>query len=261
MQGLLLVQSRQRPTPPDGTADELEIPRPQKFIVWSSISAAEEIENSHLGKGETMKNLPDGVGFEKNIQPDLLEVQPGTRGKIDLEGLRLSQDFHSIIGVKKALLTVPVKKPDRQWFVRTHPDTAFQLTTAVLELKEEQEIYLLSKDLWTELPGEIIPKIFFTSINRQGVVFLWPIRLPGEEGNIDDWNRSALEAAEMARSGWIRLAANRSLGAYDVFEATGDLPEPEWNLTEFQDLVNTAFKGRYIEDLEHPVLRRLRGEI
>ena len=32
--------------------------------------------------------------------------------------LRLSQDFGEQIGVKKALLTVPVRKPDRQWFVR-----------------------------------------------------------------------------------------------------------------------------------------------
>ena len=35
--------------------------------------------------------------------------------------LRLSQDFTSQIGGKKALMSVPVRKPDRQWFVRVHP--------------------------------------------------------------------------------------------------------------------------------------------
>ena len=33
---------------------------------------------------------------------------------LDLEALRLSQDFSATLGVKKALLTVPVRKPDRQ---------------------------------------------------------------------------------------------------------------------------------------------------
>ena len=38
--------------------------------------------------------------------------------------------------------------------------------------------------LWPELATEATfsPRTFFTAINRQGVVFLWPIRLPGPDG-------------------------------------------------------------------------------
>jgi hypothetical protein len=32
------------------------------------------------------------------------------------------------------------------------------------------------------------------------VLTLWPIRRPGEDGRVDQWNASALEAAEMAQS-------------------------------------------------------------
>ena len=39
-----------------------------------------------------------------------------------------------------------------------------------------------------------------TAINRQGVLFLWPIRLPGADGKIDDWSRSAMDAADEAKS-------------------------------------------------------------
>jgi len=81
----------------------------------------------------------------------------------DPEKQRISQDFASTIGVKKALLTIPVRKPDRQWFIRVHPDEGKMLQTAVLELREERETYLLNRDLWSELPGEITPKVLFYS--------------------------------------------------------------------------------------------------
>ena len=38
------------------------------------------------------------------------------RVSLDLKELRLSQDFDVSVGVKKVLLTVPVRRPDRQWF-------------------------------------------------------------------------------------------------------------------------------------------------
>src|SRR5262249_48800525 len=157
-------------------------------------------------------------------------------------------------------LTVPVRKPNRQEFVRVHPDPEWRLETAVLELKEERETYLVDPGLWADLPGEIVPKVLFTAVNRQGVVFLWPARLPGEDGKQDEWNRSALEAAQLATDSWVRVPANMSLGAYEVYQATGDLPEPAWPDGGFQKLIEVAFKDRFIRALDHPVIRKLRGE-
>ena len=187
----------------------------------------------------------------------------GARGgdPFDLDKLRLSQDFAANLGVKKALLTVPVRKPNRQEFIRVHPGEDWRLETVILELKEERETYLVDQNLWGQLPGELIPKVLYTVINRQGVLTLWPIRLPGEDGRHDEWNRSALEAAEMAQKQWIRVAANMSLGAYEVYQAMADIPEPEWPETTFQEILRVAFKDRFIRSLDHPVVRRLRGEI
>jgi hypothetical protein len=179
----------------------------------------------------------------------------------DPSRLRLSQDFENKVGVKKAVITVPVRKPDRQWFVRVHPSESWRLDTAVLELKEERETYLVEPALWPELPGEVVPKVLFTGINPQGVAFLWPVRLQGMDGKWDEWNRSAMEAAQLAMRGWVRIAANMSLGAYEVFEATAELPEPEWPDIGFQKLLRVAFKDRFIRELDHPVVRRLRGEV
>src|SRR5262249_12734467 len=105
------------------------------------------------------------------------------------------------------------------------------------------------------------PRALFTAINRQGVLFLWPIRLPGADGKVDGWSQSALEAAQKARSGWVRVSANLSLGAYEVWEATGEFGEPDWPDKSFRELLHLAFKGKLIECPDHPVLRRLRGEV
>lgn len=57
------------------------------------------------------------------------------------------------------------------------------------------------------------------------------------------------------------MAANMSLGGYEVFQATGGLPEPQWPDTSFQELVDIAFKGRFIDSMDHPVLKRLMGQM
>jgi hypothetical protein len=178
----------------------------------------------------------------------------------DLASLRLSQDFATSIGVKKALLTVPVRKPAKEWFVRTRPQ--LRIETCVLELKEDRETYLVAPALRAELASEstVGPRALFAAMNRQSVLFVWPIRLPGPDGKIDDWNRSALEAATMAEGNWVRVASNMALGAYDVSVATADWPEPEWPDLAFNEILRIAFKGRVIDSLDHPKLKQLRGE-
>jgi hypothetical protein len=186
----------------------------------------------------------------------------GEADPFDLSRLRLSQDFVAAAGVKKILTTVPTRKPSKEWFVQTHPDPAYRIQTCVVELKEDSETYLVAPELWPELASETTfsPRALITSINRQGVLFLWPIRLPGADGRHDEWSRSAMEAASLAAGRWVRVVANMGLGAYETYEAAGQWAAPEWPTLPFQQLVKIAFKDRFINTLDHPILKRLRGE-
>ncbi len=174
--------------------------------------------------------------------------------------LRLSQDFASMIGVKKQLITVPVRRPDRQTFVRTHPDPAYRLETAVIELKDERETYLVASEVRGALGQDIVPMMLVTTISRQGVLTIWPIRLPDSQGRTNPWHQSALEAADLARTDWVKLVANMSLRAYDIFTAAGNLADPEWPELSFREILGLAFKDKYIDSVDHAVCRRLRGE-
>ena len=179
---------------------------------------------------------------------------------LNLEDHRISQDFGNLIGVKKAIISVPVRKPGKQDFIRVHPDKNMSFETCALKVDEDNEFYVLNPALLGEITDHVFPVALFTTINRSGDLTLWPIRLPGADGKTNPWSQSALEAAEMAKTEWIRLSSNRSLGAYEPYVASSDIPDPEWPDMDFQAIFRIAFKNHYIDDRDHPVLKRLRGE-
>ena len=178
----------------------------------------------------------------------------------DPASLRLDQSVSENVGVKRMLSTVPVRKPNRQDFVRVHRDPAFQLIpAAIIELKEDRETYLVTPAMAAELPGEFAVAAIFTTMNRQNVVSLWPVKLPGPDGKHNEWHRTAAEAAELAKDRWVRVTTNMALGAYEIFEASGDLPEPPWLDLPFEEILKIAFRDRIVDRPDHPLIKRLRG--
>lgn len=195
-------------------------------------------------------------------QPTPVSLPAPAPDPFDPARFRLSQDMLAAASVKKLLTTVPVRKPSKEWFVQCSNDPEYRIETFVVELKEDSEIYLVDPSLWPMLVGEstFSPRLLVATQNKQGTLFLWPIRLPGADGRHDEWSKSAMEAANQARTSWVRVQANMSLGAYEVYYASGNLGDPEWVLPPFGELLRIAFKDRFIDTADHPVLMRLRGE-
>jgi hypothetical protein len=198
-------------------------------------------------------------------KPTLQAVEPTTPtcpapDPFDLASLRLNPSFIETAGVKKLLTTVPARRPSPQDFVRVHPSPDYRENFAMIDLKDDREDYLVRRELLPDLAGEVIYKTVFTAINRQGVVFLWPIRLPAPDDRKSDWPRSAREAAEMAMGQWVRLKANMSLGAYEITVAESVMAEPVWPDLSYQELVRIAYRDRMIATLDHAVVKRLRGQ-
>jgi hypothetical protein len=177
----------------------------------------------------------------------------------DLSNLRLSQSFTDTAGVKKLLTTVPVRKPNKQDFVRIHPSEAYRVDVLLVELKEDREAYLVGRSMVDELATEAEPFTLYTAINRQGVLFLWPVRLPAPDGKVNEWHRSLREAAETAVGTWSRVKANMSLGAYETTVAESAIADPAWPEASFQELIRIGFRDRVIDTAAHAVVRRLRG--
>jgi hypothetical protein len=130
----------------------------------------------------------------------------------------------------------------------------------MIELKDEREDYLVRPELVPDLANEVSYVTLFTTINRQGVIFLWPVKLTAPDRKRNDWARSAREAAEMAMTRWVRLKANLNLGAYEIHVAESEMADPVWPDLSFSELLKIAYRERMITSLDHLVVKRLRGQ-
>lgn len=190
-----------------------------------------------------------------------LAYSANATGELDLAAFRVPSNFNVIGGIKKVITSAPAKKPGTQTYFRVRPGEEWQMQALILQLKEDGENYFVRTNLFEELSNECRAKVLYTYITREGNVGLWPVNMPGEDGRLDPWSESAHAAAKHAQSHWVRLVANRHLGAYDVMEASNLADKPVWPDLDFTKLVSLAFKDRVISDMSHPIVRKLRGEV
>jgi hypothetical protein len=180
----------------------------------------------------------------------------------DLDSLRLKQDFSETLGIQRVLSHVPVRKPNKTNFIRVHPGEDYRVDVGIVEMKEERETFLVTPAMMSE-PGIyelVVPARLVTYITRQGVLALWPLKLE-KDGKLNPWHESALEAAQLAEEQWVSVRADMSLGAYQIFLATAELPEPEWPEHTFSELVRLGFKGLIVDAPDHPLIQQLTGAI
>src|SRR5262249_13652972 len=96
---------------------------------------------------------------------------------LDLEQLRLSQNYTELIATQKTLLAGTIRKPGKYDCVRTHPEWTF--AAPVLKMpgeKQRDELFIVTASLVRELVGEIVPMTLFATITRQDAFTLWPVR-------------------------------------------------------------------------------------
>lgn len=186
----------------------------------------------------------------------------------DFSTLRLPTTFEQGITAKKLVTTIPVRKPKSGLeFFRIRPEPEWTFQTFLLDLKEgEEEKYLVIPELYTEAlsSGKLKPVTIYTGITFTGqVFFVSDIPLPDLDGKDNEYNRSRRIAYEMAKTKWVKIQANKSLGAYDIIEAVSQLPDPVWpeEPVDIIKAIEIAFKNNLIDSIDHPVLKKLRGEL
>ena len=180
----------------------------------------------------------------------------------DLSNIAVASVTAEDLGVEKPILMVPVDKPGKQDFFRTHPDPEFHVEARVLKLEAERETYLVTRAVWPSIPGETKLVRLVPYLTRTGGLGLWPVSLPDDLFGKRDtaWCVTARKAAEIAETKWVRMQANMSHGRYDLVTSV-KIPDPVWPGIKLTEILKIAFgDGHLIDSLDHPVVRQLRGD-
>ena len=96
-------------------------------------------------------NVPVSTAYNQWTQfEDFPQFMGGVKSVTQLSDDRLEW-VAEIAGVKKLLTAVPVRKPNRQTFFRTHPDPDYRDQFPIVDFKDDQEEYIVSRTMVPEM--------------------------------------------------------------------------------------------------------------
>jgi hypothetical protein len=164
-----------------------------------------------------------------------------------IENLRISQANLNARAAETKLTNVPVRRPSKHEFI----------------LKEERETYIVFPYVVQQLPTNVQsllePHTLYLAINRQEVVFIWPIRHV-DPARTNRWLSSAHEAAAAAEDNWIRVSSNQSLGSYEQSIAETNYGDPQWPVQPINQILKVAFGDKAINSPDHKLILHFRGK-
>ena len=180
----------------------------------------------------------------------------------DVESLRVPNALNAPeLRTEKLITNIPVGKPGKQTFFRTPHDVDLFFDLCILEDHHDgKRAYAVAQAVAVELRAEVVVKRVMPYCTGDYDIGLLALTLETVDGRSNDWNRSLWHAAEKARTQWLRLQSNMREGRYDIYVAPNFLREPifpDWTINQY---IERAFRERFIDSLEHPLVRRLRGE-
>ena len=177
----------------------------------------------------------------------------------DLDSIRIDPKREQL-ATRVTILRIAVRRPKPQEFIRAHP--SFEITLHGLEDRENGDHYIVKPEpgLLELLRAFIHMTLIVPSINRQGTVFLWPLKIGGDRTN--PWNDTARLALDAARHHWVSVRSNRDSGSYDIVDPIDPLPDPIWPDRDFPALMRLGYGNhKFIDTADHPIVLNLTGRI
>lgn len=178
------------------------------------------------------------------------------------ESLLLSQKFHEITPTRKLITNLRVGKPPKDKFVRASTNPDHTIYGSVIELGDlENEVYWVLPRLRESLAADSCFKnvALTLSTTRDGAPFFWKIALPDPNGKRQIWISSMKAAQDIAKDSWVRVSWSPANRAYEVITGSINIA-PDFPTESIQELMNIAFNGKIITDLNHPVIKSLKGQ-
>lgn len=188
---------------------------------------------------------------------------------LDLEALKLKPNASDIIKTAPLLKTIKVMKPGKTDYfrIRTGDDWTMKFPVVSQKTGNDNDLYLVMPEFQLELIERnlLMPvQFYFGILWGSNILFLSDVGIKlTADGTQNSYHKSRMELYELAKEKWICISANKDGGFYTATEAKSKIPDPIWPSTpaNINEAIEVAFKDNVINSPDHPVLKRLRGEI
>ena len=251
-------------------------PKIDPEVIEAAAQTPQKLEKSFAKQVEDMKAEAAPAVEILGRRPEAANGIP-TFNAYDFDPQAMVLDQSYLDGAQKiTTLTCPVGKPGEQEWFRVHPDPDNSLPCVALlveksgdGLEKGHPYYVpptLAKILFTDpnIAKHLVRHQLFLMVNSEGNPKFWKIKLPGPDGKRSTWATSEIAVAEEAKKRWVKRISNGSSG-YNAGHPIGTSSllkrEPIWPCETFKELLGVAFRDFTIDNVDHPVLKRLRGDL
>ena len=180
----------------------------------------------------------------------------------DAKAVQSSGITKSLGTIKTRKLVMKAKKPNQKTWFWIYDNPEYMGDYRLVELESDQQLdsklYLIDPSLHNH------PKVIQDSTSVQIYTYcttryklgLFPLNMYDS-----DWRDTAMEGIEYAKEQVCRLVPNIQDRCYDIEEAEHEPEMVDWEQIlegrSFTDLLNMAFKNRYVTDYEHPLFQEI----
>jgi len=201
------------------------------------------------------------VGEFEGVAPAAAPAKSPKKSAFDISRYRTAQPQEDSSSVGSFSQTqFPIRKPGTKNFFQAHPDDSYCLYGVPVLEDSERNIHLLDPDF--DAPEDVARFIYSVNLaccvtHRQGV-FVWFFK-----SSANDWSKSAKSVLRKARTEWVRIRPNMDLSCYMTEPAPEELAavQPRWPDLSFEQILESAFEGRIVKDVNNPVVRELQGKV
>jgi len=184
----------------------------------------------------------------------------------------LIPEKQEVRSTKKKEDFIAIRKPKKTEFFRIRNDSAWERQHVPLYVSngkddEGEIVYVVTdakvRDYLEESNGMLIYAHFYSALIRSTDNFLLTyipeVRDATKAEN--KYHETRRRAYEHAKTQWVRMTTNMSLGVYEAHTPEEKLEEPEWPVfpATLREALDVAFGDKIISDMNHPEIRKLRG--
>jgi hypothetical protein len=161
-------------------------------------------------------------------------------------------------------------RPGKGSFFRVNPDPEYQISSLLYLARDEngmeRDVYFVDwqftdEVLATEYAVFFQPANLYLAIERHKTKpYVHFVKRPHEGMKDNEWWVSAQYIVELASADWIQPYTPLGGRGYDYMPRQVEIPDPDWPKTSFGEILQIAFRGRFIDSWEHEVMKDLQGK-